>query len=543
MGNHNTGSQTCTPEANLSRRGFLKLSALGIGASTALMGLAGCSPTKQNLSNTQAEDEPRGEADETIQTGFLIIGSGIAGYSAAIEALEGGMTDVILIEKNSTVGGNTLFAEGIFATHSAEQEARGIGNVDGNAVLLTESDAHHQINNHNLMKSFIDASSENVNWLMDHGISFITVEVESCGGKCLHIYDGGNGTSAINILAEIGERDYGLDVRTDTRAIELILEDDAVVGARVETADGGIADIYASTTLLATGGLSSSDEAMDEYTKMSPGKYRYVGNKGQDGDGQRMAEATAMGKAKNICAMNMWLNVQGAEIKSVPNFIGGSEGSNVWVNEMAARFVNEEIAGSPSTLIDCNNAVHSQGRAYSIFDTEHVQFFKEHGTTSDWSGFSPTGEPQPEVEAELDAAVNDESVAIYRADTLEELAALINVDATQLSTTIQHWNASVVAGRDDEFGKSADLMFAVKQAPFYACALTNGILTTVGGVRVNELGQVTSPDGTPVENLYAAGVCCSGFTGENYSMAAPGTAQGSGVFLGRAAARAAIEKQ
>lgn len=527
----------------LSRRSFVKGSALGIGSIAGLLTLGGCSPQESFPAQGTGEvaTESQKQADEIVETNFLVVGSGIGGYSAAIEAKELGVNDVILLEKNDAVGGCTLFAEGIFATHSRYQEEKQAGDVDGAAVLDAESEAHHYLNSHELMKGFIDASSDCVDWLMDHGVSFITVEVESCGGKCLHIYDGGNGTSAIKVLGELGD-EYSLDLRTGTRATDLILEDGAVVGVRAEADDGEIVDFKAKTVLLATGGLGSNDDMIDAYTKMAPGKYRFIGAEGQDGDGQRMCEATAMGKAKNICAMNMWLNVEGAEIKSTVNYIAGSEGSNIWINEEAHRFVNEEISGNPGTLIDCNNAVHSQGRAYSIMDSAHVDYFAANGTTADWSGFSPTGEPQPTAREDLDDAASGEAISVFKADSIDELADAIEVDADALKKTIDAWNSDVKAGADSEFGKNAKLMFAISEPPYYAAKLTNGILTTVGGIRVNSKGQVVSPQGKPVENLYAAGVCCSGFTGENYSMAAPGTAQGSGVYLGRLAAQAAAAK-
>ena len=524
-----------TPATTLDRRTFLAASATGLAAAAA----TACLAPQAHASESAAPVS----ADETVQTAFLVVGSGIAGLSAAIEAKELGLDDVILIEKNDILGGNTLFAEGIFATHSRYQEELGIPEVDGAAVLQAELDAHHHINHAGLMGRFIEQSSDNVNWLLDHGVSFITVEVESCGGKCLHIYDGGNGTSAVEVLSTLGTEQYGLDIRTATRARELLLDEEgAVLGVRAGDADGRTVDFLADTVLLATGGISSDAEMMDLYTKMQDGKYSYVGLYGSDGDGQKMAEKTAMGRAKNICAMNMWLHVDGAPIKSVANYVGGSEGSNIWVNERGERFVDESISGNPGTLIDCNNAVQSQGCAYSVFDAAHVAFFRDHGTTADWSGFSPTGEPQPEVQAALDEAVADPAVAYFRADTLAELAEAIRVDADALQATVDAWNAAVESGEDVDFGKDASLMFAVAEPPFYAAHLMNGVLTTVGGIRVDEDGRVCSPTGDPVPNLYAAGVCCSGFAGENYSMTAPGTAQGSGVFLGRLAAQAAAAK-
>lgn len=467
---------------------------------------------------------------------------GIGGFSAALTAKQEGLENVVLIEKYSNFGGSTLFAEGIFATHSRAQEEAGYAPVDSQAVLDLELEFHHHVINPQMFGDFIEASSENVNWLMDQGVTFSALMVPVLGSNCLHIYEGGNGTSAIDVLSKKAIDEYGLDARTDTAATDLLFDGDAVVGVRATAKDGSLVDFKAPYVLIATGGMAANAEMMEEYTKLDVGKYRFVGGLGADGDGQRMCENTLMGRAKNVCAMNMWLNVDGADIKSTPNFVGGMEGSNIWVNEKAQRFVNEEIAGMPGTLIDCNNAVHSQGRVYSIFDTAHIPFWAENGTTANFSGFCPLGVPIDDIPETLEKAVANEKIQYFKADSLDDLARQLDLDPKALQATIDAWNADVAAGSDSAFGKDPSLMFAVSEPPFYGAKLTNGVLTTVGGIRINERAQVCAADGTPVKGLYAAGVAVSGLTGETYSMHAPGTAQGSGVYLGRLAARAAASK-
>lgn len=531
----------------IDRRGFLKASATA-GALFGLGALAACSPNETSKPAEAEGGEPAVEdaaptaADQTIETDFLVVGGGIGGFAAALTAKQEGLDNVILIEKYPNFGGSTLFAEGIFATHSRAQEEAGYPAVDAQDVLDLELDFHHHVIDPQLFKSFIEASSENVNWLMDQGVSFASIQVPVLGANCLHIYEGGNGTSAIDVLSKKAVEEYGLDARTDTAATDLILEGDDVVGVRATAKDGSTIDFMAPYVLLATGGMAANPDMMEEYTKLDIGKYRFVGGFGADGDGQKMCEKTIMGRAKNVCAMNMWLNVDGAEIKSTPNFIGGMEGSNIWVNEKAERFVNEEIAGMPGTLIDCNNAVHSQGRAYSIFDTAHIPFWAENGTTADFSGFCPRGVPIDDIPETLEKAVESDAVQYFRADTIADLAIQLELDADALQKTVDAWNADVAAGADSAYGKDPSLMFSVSEPPFYGAKLTNGVLTTVGGIRVNEGAQVCAADGTPVKGLYAAGVAASGFSGETYSMHAPGTAQGTGVYLGRIAARTAASK-
>lgn len=75
-----------------------------------------------------AYSEPAGE-DETWETDVLVVGGGGAGFSAAITAAQEG-ADVILIEKSSFIGGNTLMQGGAFNAVDPEAQSE---------VILTEA--------------------------------------------------------------------------------------------------------------------------------------------------------------------------------------------------------------------------------------------------------------------------------------------------------------------------------------------------------------------------------------------------------------------
>ncbi len=530
---------------SLDRRDFLKASALA-GAAAGLMGLTGCAPQsnpeKEPTPQTGEEAASPTQADETVECDFLVIGGGIGGFSAALTAHEEGIERVVLLEKYGTFGGTTLFAEGIFANNSRAQQELGYAPVAVKDILDMELEFHHRIINPQLFRSFLEASSDNVDWLMDQGITFEKLDVPVLGTNCLHIYEGGNGTSAIEILSKKAIEEYGIDARTDTQATELILEDGAVIGARAQS-KGRTVDFMAPYVLVATGGMAANPQMMDEYTKLDTDKYAYCGGNGADGDGHRLCEATAMGRAKNVCAMNMWLHVAGASVKTTENYVGGMEASNIWINENGVRFVGEDVTNDPGRLIDTNNVVHSQGRVYSIFDTAHIDSWAKNGTVTSFSGFCPVGKPIDGIPEALDSAVANDMIDYFRADSIEDLARQIDVDPAALRQTIDTWNGYVEAGKDEEFGKDPAVMFPITEPPFYAARLINGVLTTVGGIRIDTKGRVCAADGTPVPGLHAAGVACSGFSSETYSMHAPGTAQGSGVYLGRMAARAAAGKE
>ena len=527
----------------MDRRGFLKGTA-GVAALFGAGALAGCSGTQQGSASSGSAAEEGGigvprEADETVECDFVVVGSGMAGFSAAIMAKQEGVDNVIMLEKNSDVGGSTLFAEGVFGNGSRMQIEAGYDKYDSKEILQEELDWCHNVMNSAIFRDYLEGSAEYIDWLLDLGVEFDTLLDCGTGRFCMHHYVGGNGTSAIQTMKAIAENEYGMDIRTSTRATALIIDEDGgVSGVQAESDDGTIIDFKAPTVVLATGGVASSEEIMDEYTKLDAGKWRHLGNEGQDGDGMKMAEQTAMGRGKNVAACNMWVTVDGAGAQENVNFVGGMECSNIWVNQDAERFVNEDIAWQ---FYPCNNEIHNQGVVYSLFDQAHVQFFAENGTTCAWSNFSPLGQPIEGLQDDLDAAVENSGVAFYKADTIEDLAEQMGIDPSTLAKTVEEWNASVKEGKDAAFGKAEQYCFEVSEAPFYGAKLISSVLNSIGGIRVNRGGQVTAPDGTPVRGLYAAGIAASGFSGEVYGMAAPGTCQGPAVYLGRLAGKAAAQ--
>ena len=58
-----------------------------------------------------------------------------------------------------------------------------------------------------------------------------------------------------------------------------------------------------------------------------------------------------------------------------------------------------------------------------------------------------------------------------KANSIEELAKLMEVDAAELQATIDRYNELCAAGKDEDFGKPADHMIAVEGETYYALKL------------------------------------------------------------------------
>jgi len=106
---------------------------------------------------------------------------------------------------------------------------------------------------------------------------------------------------------------------------------------------------------------------------------------------------------------------------------------------------------------------------------------------------------------------------LVKADTLEALAAKIDVDPAALVETVQRYNALCATGVDSDFGRgstraqqAADKrkrggLAPIVKAPFVAVRFDRSIMSTKGGPRTDERGRALRADGSVIEGLYCAG--------------------------------------
>jgi len=137
---------------------------------------------------------------------------------------------------------------------------------------------------------------------------------------------------------------------------------------------------------------------------------------------------------------------------------------------------------------------------------------------------------------------------VKSAETIDELARLMDVPPESLVETINRFNTFAQNGHDDDFyrGDSAydnyygdptlpnPNLAELKKAPFYALRLYPGDIGTKGGLVVDEFARVMKEDGQPIEGLYASGNCSASIMGETYP--GPGATIGPGMTLSYVAA-------
>ena len=123
-----------------------------------------------------------------------------------------------------------------------------------------------------------------------------------------------------------------------------------------------------------------------------------------------------------------------------------------------------------------------------------------------------------------------ESGYLKKADTIEELAALLKIDPAALRATVDRFNGFVTKGHDEDFNRGDRAydrwlgdkfapnasLGAIEQGPFYAVEVLPGDVGTYGGVVTDTNARVLREDGSVIKGLYATGISTASSMGRVY---------------------------
>lgn len=518
----------------LSRRHLLM--GMGVGAATMMAGLAGCSaaePKGPAAGGQEGASSVLKEATETVEADVVVVGSGIAGMSAAITAAEEGAR-VVQLEKQSILGGGSNFAEGVFGMGSDLQKEAGVTG-DLADLLAIEMEFQKYKVDYTLWKGVLDGAEENLLWLIDQGVEFVGLNEAIYGNlRTQHLYKDHRGSTMIAKLEE-SARAAGVDIRLSTPAKRLIMENDAVVGVQAESGKD-VVNVMAKAVILATGSSGSNWDLFDEHTSRSSKHYMWCGAQGIEGDGIKMAMEAGMGKCYRLMAPIVGTTVEPLGLTSQLAALGACNPIALWVNQDGVRYMDE---GQVRKVITAPNALDTQIVSYSIVDQDLFDTLVEHGDPNvGWGFYVPRGTALSEAPAELDRELERGTDTIFKADSLAQLAEQLSIDPAVLQSTVDEYNEIVDAQVDAIHRKDPKyLTHQVATPPFYAFHVVGSNVNMFGGIHINSECEVIREDGSTIEGLYAAGLECGGFQGETYGISIPSSCQGIGLSTGRRSAK------
>ena len=462
----------------------------------------------------------------------VVIGFGIAGGCAAVSAAADGAR-VLVLEKAADAGGTTSMAGGHFYLGGGTAVQKATGHDDSPEEMYKYLVAMSREPEHDKIRAYCEGSVEHFEWLEALGFEF---ERTYYPGKVV-VPPGTEGLSytgnekvwpfceqakpaprghSVPVPGELGgaamvidllikrAADLGVEIRYETGATNLIVEDGRVVGVAWKHF-GESGAVRAASVVIAAGGFAMNPEMVADYTPALGQKRKtkhhgevepyILGNPNDDGLGIRLG-VSAGGVAKNLDQLFITAAAYPPEILL----------TGIIVNKDGKRFVAEDSYHSRTSAFVLEQPEQT---AYLIVDEAHMEM------------------PEMPLIKFLDGW-----------ETIEEVEEALGIPQGNLVATLNHYNEHAARGQDPDFHKQPEFLAAQDKGPYAVFDLSLGRAMysgfTMGGLAVSIDGEVLREDGSPVPGLYAAGACASNIAqdGKGY---ASGTQLGEGSFFGRRA--------
>ncbi|WP_291583405.1 flavocytochrome c [Clostridium sp. UBA6640] len=415
---------------------------------------------------------------------IVIIGAGGAGLAAAVEAQESG-AKIVVLEKMPMVGGYTTRATG--GLNAAGTKAQEEAGIEDSAELFFKDTMKggYDKNNEELVKVLTEEAKDTVEWLESLGADLS--DVGAAGGasvRRIHRPAGGSavGPNIISTLKAVSE-DKKIDIRTMNEAIEIVKDKEGKISAvKATNKEGKEYTIATKSVILTAGGFSANKEMVVENKAELEG-FDTTNHPGATGDG------IALAKKVGADFVDM------SEIQTHPTVVPGKgimiteavRGNGaILINKDGKRFINELLTRDvvSKAILDQKDKV-----GYLFFDEELRKGLKA-------------------IEEYFSMDL------VTEANSIEELAEKLDIDKTNLTTTIETYNKAQKANNDTEFQRT-DMAISLESPKFYAIEVTPAVHHTMGGVKINTNGEVIGEDGQVIPGFYAAGEVTGGVHGGN----------------------------
>lgn len=469
----------------------------------------------------------------------VVVGAGNAALCAAIAAKENG-AQVLVLERGPVEkrGGNSFFTDGaIRVAYNNFNDIRkiipDITDEEAEKIVMpeyTQSDFYEDLmrvtegnSDPVLANQLIAKSYETLSWMSQHGIKFeLNYENQSFEQDGKRHFWGGlpikTENKGVGLIKRLFKRveEIGIDIWYDSRAIELVTDNDTITSIKIEQNDKLIS-INTSSVILACGSFEANKNMRSEHLGEEWESAIVRGTEYNTGDGITMALAVGAqkyGEWNGCHSIGTDFNAPkfGDFNKPGDIFKKSSFPLGLLINNEGKRFVDEGADFRNYTYAKYGREVLKQPghAAFQLFDAQ--------------------------VRPMLRKEYNLEEATYFKADSLEELAELMSVEKEQFVKTITEYNFGVQEGVYNPTVKDGkgtvgitppktNWALRIDQAPFYAFPVTCGITFAFGGLHVNPVGEVLNQEGTPIAGLFAGGEMVGGIFYKNY----PG---GSGLMSG-----------
>ena len=441
----------------------------------------------------------------TVTGDVAVIGGGGTGLAAAISALENGAGKVVIIEKLGYLGGSTNVSGGALnAVDDKRQKAQGIKDSIPTFYEATMKGGHN-VGTPELVHYLTDNAYKTVEWMEAQGVKFRDKIGAATGslGQRSHYGVAPAGNAYTSVFENVLKTKYKDRVTflMECPAQEILTDASGRVTGVKAVRHGQPVTVKASSVVLATGGFGANVKFRQE---VNTGVWKEVVldnrigttniNKAAQGDGLVMAKKVG---ADLIGLSDIQLHPNGTPGTGLMQDIATSKRNRIFVNLNGDRFVNEGAAR----------------------DTLCKAIFKQPEGTY-WLIMNKLRYPDETKPDTMGVTMKDMLALgrVKRADTLDELAKVINVPAANLKAAVDEYNkAASHQVEKDKYGFAATNTddAPMTEGPWYACRKVPTVHHTMGGVKIDTKAEVIGTNGKPIAGLFAAGEVTGGIHGAN----------------------------
>ena len=510
--------------------------------------ISGCTAQPQT---NQPEVSPEAQFDVTEKADVVIVGGGGTGISAALTAVENGAESVILVEKLPELGGFMRMKTGQFsAANTTLQIEQGltedsVERYEKEILEFGNSNGGHPIEY--LVKSYAENATEAWEWVYEMGVKDYPFMTDKDGNKVIvnpgHMPYEYNRTyvplpkedskltnPVIEVMLKELEKQDKIQVFTSVAGTKLITnEKGQVCGAEGVGTDGKTYQFHSNYgVIMSTGGYAANPKLFEAY---STDLHNLISASlsSDDGYGLRMMQEVGAGITEEAMS---WIETypkgmvnEGSTTQGVNGSTGTYYTGGILVNILGERFIDE--CAWDDEVRNAGLKAQPESYMFEIF-TDKILEDTQGTLRGAYDSFKEGG--------------------IYRtrlveANTLEELAEKLQIPVETFVQTVENYNKAVEAGVPDQFGREFEVkpyenrveaINKIEGDRFYALKLQPIVLSSRGGILVNDKNQVTTAEGTVIPGLYAGGEVVGQMWGKTI---APGVGMNGAVTWGRITGR------
>ncbi|WP_080801243.1 FAD-binding protein [Arabiibacter massiliensis] len=508
-------------ECMQDRRTFLKGAGVFAVASAA-MAVTGCAPQAKDES-ASADIGSRASAEDVTwdkEYDVVVCGAGIAGLvAAATVATEGDGATCLLLEKDAAPNGNSPFCLGMqmYTEHPDE-------------LLVYIKELIGSATPEDVIEAYVDGLTESLPWIKGLGANEGDMRIgewkpdaaklgeypELPNDDCVTSFGftgkaGGAGHIHEFLEQVIDQYADVVDYKTSTPLESLVQDADGIV---VGVVAAGKSYKASRGVIMCTGGFENDSDLM--YTHTGVRGVKPICGQANTGDGHRACMKVGADMWHMHGGAQFWMACRDLEnkrhISKIWNYSNKRWGITVGVNGrrfyqdfdgcgaygLFAGLEDAEALAKPDSDMSCNVG-YRHGITQWGGNWTHLPMPEKAWFVFDQNGLE-AGAMDPEVSQ--DVVADGWAVA---ADSIEELASLIEVPTEELTRTVALWNRYCDQGEDEAFFRPAETLQPISQAPYYAMLCAPAVLNTDGGPVRDAKARILDPFGNPIPHLYSAG--------------------------------------